>query len=102
MASRIWTACHVSEALVKAFQENGIVGTVIELTPKGEDAQVIYSGFFPSEAISLTGFHRAVEVDGIVFDNIVTKGISRADWEASLSTLRGNFAQSFIVKTTPF
>lgn len=35
------------------------------------------------------GFHEAVEVEGVVFDNLHPEGIARADWQAGLSTARG-------------
>jgi hypothetical protein len=91
-----------AEAIKNAFQANGIVGKIIELTPTSEDAELIVSEFVSAQAISTNGRHVAVEVDGIIFDNITPKGIARADWEASLSTRAGGFNESFHVPEKPF
>lgn len=67
-----------SEALVNAFKNEGITGQVIEL--RSETALIVSKTFGYSEAISRSGMHRGVLVDGMVYDNIHKKGIAYDDW----------------------
>jgi len=90
-----------ADALETAFKSNGISGTRIELEALAPEGRFIFSEFNPDRAIADNGKHVAIEVEGLIFDNI-SKGIPRADWEASLATRLGNFAQSFKVTEKPF
>ena len=67
-----------SDALVNAFKNEGIAGQVIEL--RSETDLILSKTFGYSEAISETGMHRGVLVDGKVYDNIHKNGIAYDDW----------------------
>jgi hypothetical protein len=88
-------------ALGDAFEKAGYSANVIELTPTSPAAELIFSSNYPSEAISRTGYHAAIEVEGLIFDNLVN-GISRSAWQQSIRTISGDFATSFNVEITPF
>lgn len=73
-----------AKAVIEWLQENGIEFTLLRLRTRYEDEDYIVSERLErlgiTESITNNGRHYGVEVQGRVFDNLSTDGISRADW----------------------
>ncbi|RKZ48898.1 MAG: hypothetical protein DRR16_12815 [Candidatus Parabeggiatoa sp. nov. 3] len=88
-----------AEAIIKLLQKHGINnGKVIEFHAPG-NANIWHDGL--GRNISTNGRHVAVEVDGIIYDNIHKNGIPRAEWEEQFVSMYGGF-ETFEVVESPF
>lgn len=76
-----------SDALVSALKQNNYSGEIINLSTSS--ANRINGHIWSDTAgklISTNGKHKAIMVDGKVYDNIHKKGISFEDWKADFHT----------------
>lgn len=79
-----WGECkECANALVDAARNQGLSGTRIDVRAPG--AGNIWSDI-NGRNISTNGDHSAVEIDGLVYDNINHGGVPRAQWEGALAT----------------
>jgi RHS repeat-associated protein len=88
-----------AEAIIKILQKHKIEnGKVIEFHAPG-NTNIWHDGL--GQNISTNGRHVAVEVDGIIYDNIHKNGIPRAEWEKQFVSIYGGF-ETFEVVESPF
>ncbi len=78
-----------AEAIINVLKKHGVENSkVIEFYSPGNDF-IWHDGL--GKVISNNGRHVAVEVDGIIYDNIHKNGIPRAEWENLFITPHGGF-----------
>ncbi|WP_025744099.1 papain fold toxin domain-containing protein [Aquimarina pacifica] len=74
--SQLFKCKDCASSIVSALKQRGIKGQIIDL-------QTPYSNIWNAQLgknISTNGTHRAVQVNGMVYDNIYTNGIKYNDW----------------------
>ena len=87
-------AANIRKGLVK----EGYSGRIIDIqTP--DRSFLWHDGI--QDTIADNERHRAVEVDGVIYDNINSNGISRSEWESLLQSQSGGF-ETFKLKETDF
>lgn len=73
-----------AKAIIEWLEENGISYKIVRLRTRYADEDYIVSDRLErrgiTEAITVNGRHYGIEVQGRVFDNISTEGLSRDDW----------------------
>jgi len=89
-----------ANAIVEVLKKHGVGGTYIEIMTKNADRYpyIWHDGI--GKNISTNGRHVAVEVDGMVYDNLHKNGIPRAEWEQQFQAIHGGF-DTFVVIETP-
>ncbi|WP_446812264.1 RHS repeat-associated core domain-containing protein (plasmid) [Methylomonas sp. 2BW1-5-20] len=79
-----------ANALMKATVDSGNSGTLLEMRANIVDGKGEYIwNDAVNKNISTNADHAAVEVNGLVYDNINPKGIPRAEWEAQFDSMFG-------------
>ncbi len=79
-------------ALAQWLQSRGIEATILRLRTHRKTAVFITSQRYGvEESITENGTHYGVEVQGRVFDNLGSEGLSRSDWVADFNCISGRF-----------
>ena len=73
-----------AQAVIKWLEANNIEFTILRLKTRYTDEDYIISERLErrgvTESITVNGQHYGVEIQGRVFDNLSTEGMSRGDW----------------------
>ena len=76
----------------KFLNLNQIKNKILKLkTKRANDFFIISNRFSVNESITYNGIHYGVEVQGLVFDNLSTQGMTRKQWEKDFSCRSGSF-----------
>lgn len=78
---QLYQCYECAKAVMLWLQENGVQGKVILIrTKKRKDYYIVSTRCSTDESITLNGKHYGVEVRGLIFDNLSTEGLTKADW----------------------
>lgn len=73
-----------AKAVIKWLENNKINGKILKLRTRYQDEDYIISERLEkrgiTESITLNGQHYGVEVEGRVFDNLSSEGMTRDEW----------------------
>jgi len=70
-----------ARAVITWLDENGIEGKLLKLrTRNPREFYIVSDRLNPEQSITNNGVHYGVEVEGRVFDNLSTSGMSRLNW----------------------